>query len=218
MTRRKWTTDEQEVWLEQRKATYIEVNQKKTAAKDFFPVVTKEFHEKWPMSPVTPQEVNDAGSVELATRAKQRKYDKVRRYSSERQAAHMYKQRISGWFPNNTRTAPSAGILKIKPKTQPRMLQPWQAYHALTYKSWWKTEVNMAWSAYKNAWAAEHPAEEKPQKNRFQIMVEFMREKFKMETDEMKDRCEEYRKTRQLEATSPEPEKPDLARNAKLQE
>jgi hypothetical protein len=66
MTRRKWTTDEQETWLEQRKAAFIEANQKKTTAKDFFPIVTKEFREKWPTPPVTQQEVDDAGSTELA--------------------------------------------------------------------------------------------------------------------------------------------------------
>ena len=77
MTRRKWTTDEQEAWLEQRKSAFIEANQKKTAAKEFFPIVIKEFCEKWPVSPVTQKEIDDAGSIELATRIKQGKYDKV---------------------------------------------------------------------------------------------------------------------------------------------
>jgi hypothetical protein len=77
MTRRKWTTEEQEAWLEQRKSAFLEANQKKTAAKDFFPTVTKEFREKWPLPPVTVEEITDAGSVEFATRVKQRKYDKV---------------------------------------------------------------------------------------------------------------------------------------------
>ena len=77
MTRRKWTTDEQEVWLEQRKSAYLEANQKKTAAKDFFPAVVEEFRQKWPVPPVTEEEITDAGSVELATRVKQGKYDKV---------------------------------------------------------------------------------------------------------------------------------------------
>jgi predicted metal-dependent hydrolase len=82
MTRRKWTTDEQEAWLEQQKAAFLEANQKKTAAKDFFPIITKEFREKWLVLPVMPQEINDAGGVELATRVKQGKYDKVHIYHS----------------------------------------------------------------------------------------------------------------------------------------
>lgn len=82
MTHQKWTTDEQEAWLEQRKAAFLEANQKKTAAKDFFPIIMKEFWEKWPVSPVTPQEINDAGGVELATQVKQGKYDKVHIYHS----------------------------------------------------------------------------------------------------------------------------------------
>ncbi|KIJ91185.1 hypothetical protein K443DRAFT_135548 [Laccaria amethystina LaAM-08-1] len=203
MTRRKWTTDEQEAWLEQRKAAFIEANQKKTAAKDFYPIVTKEFCEKWPMPPVTQQEVDNAGSIELATRVKQGKYDKC----------------ICGWFPNNTRNvAPgSLGILKIERKPQPRILQPWQAYQALTYESRWKPEVDAAWSTYKNVWLTEHP-EEKPPKNRFQIMIEFIKEKFEKETDEVKSQCEEYRKTRQVEAATPDPDKPDSVKNTKFQE
>jgi len=50
---------------------------KKTAAKDFFPAVIEEFRQKWLVPPATPEEIVDAGSVELATRVKQGKYDKV---------------------------------------------------------------------------------------------------------------------------------------------
>jgi len=77
MTCRKWTTEEQEAWLEQRKAAFLEANQRKTASKEFFPALTKEFHEKLPVPPVTEQEIADAGSVELAMRVRQEKYDKV---------------------------------------------------------------------------------------------------------------------------------------------
>jgi hypothetical protein len=219
MTRRKWTTDEQEAWLEQRKAAFIEANQKKTAAKDFYPIVTKEFCEKWPMPPVTQQEVDNAGSIELATRVKQGKYDKVNTYYKREIATDIYQQCICGWFPNNTRNvAPgSLGILKIERKPQPRILQPWQAYQALTYESRWKPEVDAAWSTYKNVWLTEHP-EEKPPKIRFQIMIEFIKEKFEKETDEVKSQCEEYRKTRQVEAATPDPDKPDSVKNTKFQE
>ena len=109
------------------------------------------------------------------------------------------------------------GVLKVKAKVILRKLQPWQAYHALTYESRWKSSVNTAWIEYKEAWAAEHPNDKKPPKNRFQIMVDFMKEKFTKETDEMKVRCEEYRTTRQLEMATPDPEKPDSSRNAEFQ-
>lgn len=219
MTRQKWTSDEQEAWLELQKPAYIEANQKKTAAKDFFPTVTKEFSEKWPMSPVTQQEVDEAGSRERATQVKQAKYDKVSTFYNREIETDLPQQRISGWFPNNTRNvAPgSLGILKIKQKTQPRMLQPWQAYQALTYESRWKTEIEAAWLAYKNTWLTEHPGEKCP-KNRFQIMNEFLKEKFEKETDEVKKECEEYRKKRQTEAATPDPDKPDAVKNAKFQE
>ena len=97
------------------------------------------------------------------------------------------------------------------------MLQPWQAYHALTYETRWKSDVNTVWSNYKSNWAAENP-KEKPPKNRFQIMIEFMKEKFEAETEEMKTRCEEYRVARQHEAESPDPVKSDSARNIAFQE
>ena len=82
------------------------------------------------------------------------------------------------WFPNNTWiVSPSSGprsILKVKAKVIPRKLQPWQAYHALTYESHWKSSVNTAWAEYKDKWAAEHPGDKKPPKMHFQIMVDFI--------------------------------------------
>lgn len=80
----------------------------------------------------------------------------------------------------------------MKSAPQPRKLQSWQAYHALTYESRWKPHVNQAWEDYKNTWESEHP-NVKPEKGRFQIMVEFMKGKFEEETEEMKKKCEEYR-------------------------
>jgi hypothetical protein len=83
--------------------------------------------------------------------------------------------------------AGARGVLNIKPKGQPKKLQPWQAYHALTYESRWKDDVCTAWSDYKKEWVAEHP-NETPPKTRFQIMIEFMKEKFEKETEDMKTR------------------------------
>ena len=77
MTRQKWTTKEQEIWLDQHKSAFLEANQKKSAGKDFFPGLTKAFRDKWPVPAPTQEEINDAGSIELATRVKQGKYDKV---------------------------------------------------------------------------------------------------------------------------------------------
>src|SRR5271168_4643998 len=71
-----------------------------------------------------------------------------------------------------------------------------QAYQALTYEEKWKSHVDKEWEAYKTEWEVEHPDEKRPPKNRFQIMVEFMKDKYKNETDEMKARCEEYRQAR----------------------
>ena len=78
MTRRKWTTDEQEEWLDERKADFMEANQRKAAAKDFFPTVCRDFHTKWPVPSVTEGEIKEAGSTELATKRKREACDKVR--------------------------------------------------------------------------------------------------------------------------------------------
>lgn len=78
MTRRKWTTDEQEEWLDERKADFMEANQRKAAAKDFFPTVCRDFRTKWPVPSVTEGEIKEAGSTELATKRKREACDKVR--------------------------------------------------------------------------------------------------------------------------------------------
>ena len=93
------------------------------------------------------------------------------------------------------------------------MLQDWQAYQALTYEQQWKPHVDEAWATYKTEWEAEHP-NEKPPKKRIQIMVEFMKEKYKNETVEMKARCEEYRQARK---DSPVPSQSGAARNLEFQ-
>ena len=96
-------------------------------------------------------------------------------------------------------------VLKLKSMPPPpRKLQPWQAYHALTYKSQWKPHVDQAWTDYKKAWEDEHP-EGKLEKTRFQIMVEFMKAKFEDEDEEMKKKCNNYRKPEGGDAMSLEP-------------
>lgn len=85
MTRAKWTTKDQEAWLEERKPAFIAANQKKCAAKEYFPLITKEFRDKWPTPPVTPKEIEDAGSLEMATRVKINKYDKVSSLSNNKE-------------------------------------------------------------------------------------------------------------------------------------
>ncbi|KDR77387.1 hypothetical protein GALMADRAFT_1326101 [Galerina marginata CBS 339.88] len=190
MTRPTWTTPEQKEWLESRKSGFIEAKQKGMAAlREYCVGVFKEFREQWPVQPTTNLEIAEAGSAELATKKKRERYD----------------QRVREWFHNNTRslssdTAVRGGILKIKAK--PKMLQDWQAYHALTYDTKWKPYVDQEWENYKKDWKAEHPTE-KPAKKRFTIMVEFMKDKFKNETEEMKKKCEEYRIARKSESPLP---------------
>jgi hypothetical protein len=72
MTCSTWATNDQHEWLEAQKAQFIDVNQRKAAAKDFFPDVVKQFWEKWPVPSVSQEETDEAGSVELATNSNAR--------------------------------------------------------------------------------------------------------------------------------------------------
>ena len=121
------------------------------------------------------------------------------------------------WLHNNTHslsssTGPCVNILKIKQK--PKLLQDWRAYQALTYENKWKPYVDEEWERYKREWVSEHP-NENPLKKHFTIMVEFMKEKFKHESKEMKQRCEDYRKSHKSE--SPVPNDFVAARNLAFQ-
>lgn len=110
----------------------------------------------------------------------------------------------------------ACGILKVKPPPQPQKLQPWQAYQALTYKSKWKPHINKAWSNYKKKWQDKHsnlPID----KTRFELINEFLREKFELEMDKMKKPCEKYWKPETRHKVSPVPVKLELAANAEYQ-
>jgi hypothetical protein len=78
MTRSTWATEEQDVWLKSRIAAFLDAHQKKTLSKEFFPVVVKEFRDKWPPGEPTAEEVADASSIEEANKIKRTKYDKVK--------------------------------------------------------------------------------------------------------------------------------------------
>ena len=77
MTHATWTNKAQHDWLEAHKANFIKANQRRAAAKEFFPDVVKEFHKKWPVPAVSQEEINKAGSVEHATKTKCDNYEKV---------------------------------------------------------------------------------------------------------------------------------------------
>jgi len=102
-------------------------------------------------------------------------------------------------------------VLNLKPK--PKLLQGWQAYHAMTYESW-KPEIDKTWAEYKIQWEAEHP-DEKPEKTRFQIMNDFMKEKYAQATPEVLKQVEDYRK--KVKDESPVPNGGDKETNLAIQ-
>lgn len=66
MTRRKWTSADQEEWLKARIARFSDAQVNKTTTKEFFPEILKEWREAWPCPGPTPVEIAQAGSVEKA--------------------------------------------------------------------------------------------------------------------------------------------------------
>jgi hypothetical protein len=70
MTRRKWTTDNQEEWLKSHLARFSDAQANKTTTKEFFPEILKEWREAWPCPEPTPEEIAQAGTAEKATQKK----------------------------------------------------------------------------------------------------------------------------------------------------
>jgi hypothetical protein len=64
MTRQTWTTPEQKEWLEAQKEAFLEAKQNGTTSKEFFPAVSKDFREKWPVPALTSAETSKADSAE----------------------------------------------------------------------------------------------------------------------------------------------------------
>ncbi|KIJ94642.1 hypothetical protein K443DRAFT_134674 [Laccaria amethystina LaAM-08-1] len=171
MTRRKWTTSDQEEWLKSRLSDFSDAQANKTTSKEFFPAILKDWRNAWPTATPTPEEVTKAGNVEKATQKK--RADK--------------ESRIRAWFHNHMRGATSGngarGLLKIGKQ---KALQDWQVYHVMTYKTQWKTVVDEEWEKYKSAWEAKNTGEE-PEETRFTFMASFMRQKYQEESEEVRN-------------------------------
>ena len=78
MTRRKWTTTEQEDWLKTHLTDFGDAQAKKTTSKIFFPMVLKAWKAKWPTPDPTAEEITQAGSSEKATQKKRAEEENVR--------------------------------------------------------------------------------------------------------------------------------------------
>lgn len=88
----------------------------------------------------------------------------------------------------------------------------------MTYESQWKDVVDKEWAEYLATWNTAKP-DEKPEKTRLIFLMEFMKEKLAAETDEMKEKVEEYRLSPKEETPAPiVTDQPDRAQNLKIQE
>jgi hypothetical protein len=78
MTRKKWTTSDQEDWLKSRLAGFSDAQDNKTTSKEFFPAALKEWKKYWPTPDPSPEEITEAGNVEKATLQKKKEEETVR--------------------------------------------------------------------------------------------------------------------------------------------
>ena len=78
MTRRKWTTPNQEEWLKSRLARFTDAQVNKTTTKEFFPEILKDWRKAWPCSEPTTEEITQAGSAEKASQKKKSEENTVR--------------------------------------------------------------------------------------------------------------------------------------------
>jgi uncharacterized protein (DUF1330 family) len=87
-------------------------------------------------------------------------------------------------------------------------------YHALTYESQCKEGIEKAWGEYLAKWNTANP-DEKPEKARLIFLMEFMKERLAEESDEMKEKVEEYHLS--VKEESPSPVETDHDRNVRMQ-
>jgi hypothetical protein len=73
-----------------------------------------------------------------------------------------------------------------------KVLHEWQVYYQMTYESTWKTIIEKEWETYKAKLTAEDPDADL-KKARFQFANTFIREKYEMETQEVKDEVKKRR-------------------------
>ena len=78
MTRKKWTTKEQEDWLAERLPSFVQAQKDKTSS-GFFPPIYDDFNKRWPCPTPTQEEIAAAGGDRAKAEAiLLKKYNKVR--------------------------------------------------------------------------------------------------------------------------------------------
>lgn len=89
MTRRKWTTTNQEEWLKSRLAEFSDAQANKTTTKQFFPAIFKAWRNEWPTPAPTPEEITQAETVEKATQKKRAEEDAVCHFTMCQHVNHL---------------------------------------------------------------------------------------------------------------------------------
>jgi len=95
-------------------------------------------------------------------------------------------------------TGKAGGVLKLH---KHRILQPWQAYYALTYESKWKSQVDQEWKEITTEWVRNNPGQPLS-KSRFEFGNAFIKEKYEAESTEMKEQVEEFHQNSLVKSSS----------------
>ena len=80
MTRRKWTSDDQEEWLKAQLPSFTEAQAKKAMMSEFFPKALTEWRKAWPVPEPTADEIAQAKNLEDAKKKKRTRDEDVRQY------------------------------------------------------------------------------------------------------------------------------------------
>jgi len=76
MTRKTWTSKEQEAWLKARCKDFAKAETDNTT-KEFYQDTLRSWYEAWPIAEPTPSETQEAGGLESAVKAKAKWQDTV---------------------------------------------------------------------------------------------------------------------------------------------
>ena len=151
MTKKRWTTDEQLVWLRARIPEFLE-HQTRGELEEWFGPVYQDFLDNWPLGLPTEEEVEQAeGDVDAAKKlhiawGKGVSLFFFREFSIQPLTGTNV-QRVYSWFHNNTRanSKPKGKVINLN-KTS-RMMHPHQAYEHL-YKSTVMPKIKEAYATY----------------------------------------------------------------------
>jgi hypothetical protein len=185
-----WTTEEQRLWLEDRKPayTFAQTNGSKNF-RVFWATTFDSWLKRWPIEELTEKEKSEGLDKEL----KMKKMKEVSKWNYSRElfsSQNTLMQRIKQWYNNHNRGgAARAGqrrkILDLG-KAKKQMPQ-WQIYSALYYKAKLKDLIHAKWETHYRELHPDYDTTKNVPKITISFVNERVREYFEAETAEVKE-------------------------------